>query len=308
MSINISVLGSINLDTSYHLVRIPLPGETLQIKEKTYAGGGKGANQAVAAQRSGANVHFIGAVGNDSAGKYMLNLLKKEKIDLTNVEIKNNEKTGAATILLDEKGQNSILVYAGANNLISHEQIIKAEKTIAKSDYIIAQFESPVEATLDAFKIAKKHGVTTILNPAPALKISDELLSVTDIITPNETESAIITGIKVDNQNAMHETDMYFKEKGVKVTLITLGSRGVHCSIGSISQLVPAHKVNVVDTTGAGDTFVGAMASILKPDFSNIFEAIDYGQKASSITIEVMGAQPSIPTREMVEKAYGKEL
>ncbi|MBA1393067.1 ribokinase, partial [Lactobacillus sp. XV13L] len=102
-------------------------------------------------------------------------------------------------------------------------------------------------------------------------------------------------------------TDMYFKKKGVKLTLITLGSRGVHCSIGSISRLVPAHKAHVIDTTGAGDTFVGAMASVLKPDLSNIFEAIDYGQEASSITIEVMGAQPSIPTRKKVEEVYGTE-
>ncbi|MCT6811680.1 MAG: ribokinase [Lactobacillus helsingborgensis] len=307
MSINISVLGSINLDTTYHITHIPLPGETLQVNKKTYAGGGKGANQAVAAQRSGATVHFIGAVGNDTAGKFMLETMGKENIDLANVEVKENEQTGAATILLDKNGQNSILVYAGANSLISHKQIVKAEDVIAKSQYIIAQFETPIKATLEAFKIAKKHNVITILNPAPAAKISDELLELTDIITPNETESAFITGIKVKDQNAMHETDMYFKKKGVKVTLITLGSRGVHCSIGSISQLVPAHKVHVVDTTGAGDTFVGAMASILKPDFSNIFEAIDYGQKASSITIEVMGAQPSIPTREKVEQVYGKE-
>ncbi|MBA1393176.1 ribokinase, partial [Lactobacillus sp. XV13L] len=142
MSTNITILGSINLDTTYHITRIPLAGETLQIKEKTFAGGGKGANQAFAAQRSGAKVHFIGAVGNDEAGKRMLKAMKEEGIDLANVAVKDNEKTGTATILLDQNGQNSILVYSGANGLIDHRQIINAESTIANSNYIIAQFET----------------------------------------------------------------------------------------------------------------------------------------------------------------------
>lgn len=307
MNNDISVLGSINLDTTYHMTRIPLPGETLHISKKTYAGGGKGANQAVAAKRSGANVHFIGAVGNDEAGKYMLDAMKKEDIDLANIEVKSQESTGSATILLSERGQNSILVYAGANGLIDHQQILKAKNTIVNSDFIISQFETPIDSTLEAFKIAKQNGVITVLNPAPATVISDELLNLTDIITPNETESTVITGIKVNNQNAMCDIDMYFKEKGVKITLITLGSRGVYCSIGSLSQLVPAQKVHAIDTTGAGDTFVGAMVSVLRPDFSNIFEAIDYGQKASSLTVKTIGAQPSIPTKQKVEEVYGGE-
>lgn len=307
MSADISILGSINLDTTNHITRIPLPGETIQVKKKTSAAGGKGANQAVAAQRSGTNVHFIGAVGDDAAGSFMLDKLKKEKIDLTDVEIKKGKRTGAATILLDEKGQNSILVYAGANELINDEQITRAENTIAKSDFIVAQFESPISATLKAFKIAKKHGVTTILNPAPAAKIPDELLKVTDIIAPNETESAVITGIKVNNKDAMTETAKYFRKKGVEITLITLGSRGVYFSTPSQSELVPAHKVKAIDTTGAGDTFIGAMVSVLKTDLSNISTAIDYGQMASSITVQGLGAQPSIPTKEKIEEVYGKD-
>lgn len=307
MSVEISVLGSINLDTTYHIPRIPLPGETIHVNQKTSAAGGKGANQAVAASRSGAHVHYIGAVGSDDAGKYMLEALKRDGIDLTDVEIRKDESTGAATILLDEKGQNSILVYAGANGKINHEQIVKAESTIAKSNFIIAQFETSMAAALEAFKLAKKHGVTTILNPAPAAKISEELLKVTDIIAPNETESAVITGIKVDSQAAMDKTASYFKAKGVGTTLITLGSRGVYYAHAGQSSLLPAHKVHAVDTTGAGDTFIGAMASVLRPDLTNISAAIDYGQKASSITVQGLGAQPSIPTKEKVEEVYGKE-
>lgn len=301
---NISVLGSINLDTTDHIARIPLPGETIQVHAKSSAAGGKGANQAVAARRSGANVYFIGAVGDDLAGKSMLDTLKKESIDLTNVEVKSEERTGAATILLDDNGQNSILVYAGANSLIDEAQIRKAESTIAKSDFIVSQFETPIGATLEAFKIAKKQGVITVLNPAPATEIPDELLNVTDIIAPNETESAVISGIEVVDQESMKKTADFFRNKGVANTLITLGSRGVYCSTEVGEKLVPAHKVKAVDTTAAGDTFIGAMVSVLKKDLSNILKAIDYGQMASSITVQGLGAQPSIPTDKKIKETY----
>ena len=303
----ISVLGSINLDTTLHIDHIALPGETLHVSEKSSAAGGKGANQAVSAQRSGADVSFIGAVGVDDGGKFMLETMKNEGIDLPQVEKRADVDTGAATIMLDKSGQNSILVDAGANATVDAEQIKKASETIKNSDYIIAQFETPIPATIEAFKIAKKNGVTTILNPAPASEVSDELLSVTDIIAPNETESAAITGIEVDNEENMLKTADYFRNKGVKMTLITLGERGVFYCDGNRHGLVPAHIVKAVDTTGAGDTFIGAMSSVLKPDMSNIDEAIDYGQKASSITVQNLGAMPSIPTKEKVEKVYGKE-
>lgn len=303
----ISVLGSINLDTTLHINHIPLPGETLHVSEKSSAAGGKGANQAVAAQRSGGQVNFIGAVGTDDGGKFMLNTMKQEGINLDQVKTLADADTGAATILLDEKGQNSILVDAGANAKVTPAQVKEAAETIKQSDYIIAQFETPIDSTIAAFKIAKENGVVTILNPAPAAEVSDELLSVTDIIAPNETESASITGIEVNNEDNMIKTAEYFKNKGVKMTLITLGERGVFYCDGDKSGLVPAHTVRAVDTTGAGDTFIGAMSAILKPDLSNIDAAIDYGQEASSITVQRLGAMPSIPTKAEVEKVYGKE-
>ncbi len=210
--------------------------------------------------------------------------------------------------MLDEKGQNSILVDAGANAEVNPNQIDNAEETIKNSDYIIAQFETPIDATIEAFKIAKKNGVVTILNPAPATKVSDALLAVTDIIAPNETESALITGIEVNNEENMLKTAEYFKQKGVNTTLITLGERGVFYANGTHHALVPAHKVKAVDTTGAGDTFIGGLTAILKKDLSNIEKAISYGQKASSITVQTLGAMPSIPTKDKVEEVYGKEF
>ena len=233
-----------------------------------------------------------------------MNELEKEKINLSNVQIKDTAQTGTATVLLDENGQNSILVYAGANGLIDSSQINKAEDTIANSDYIIAQFETPISAIISAFTIAKKHGVTTILNPAPATTIDNKLLKVTNIIVPNETESAAITGINVTDEESMQRTARYFREKGVKVTIITLGSRGVYYSSPTENRFISAYKVNAVDTTGAGDTFIGAMTSVLTTDLLNISAAIDYGQQASSITVQGIGAQPSIPTKEKIKQVY----
>ena len=161
--------------------------------------------------------------------------------------------------------------------------------------------------TLEAFEIAKASGVITVLNPAPGSKISDDLLEITDIIVPNETESAITTGIPVNSEVAMNKTATYFKNKGVNIILITLGSKGVYYSTKSKHGLVSAYKVNAVDTTGAGDTFIGAMCSVLNPDLSNIYSGIMYGEQASSIAVQKLGAQPSIPTKAQVEEIYGKE-
>lgn len=301
----VTVLGSINLDTTYSIPRIPLPGETMHVNGVSSAAGGKGANQAVAAARSGVDVSFIGRVGKDHGGEFMLGTMKKEGINLDNVLVDEDIETGSAVIMLDENGQNSILVDAGANGEVSVKQVEAAEDTIANSDYIIAQFETPVEATIAAFKIAKKHGVKTILNPAPAHEISDELLSLTDIITPNETESSLITGIEVNEEADMTKTAEHFRNKGVETTLITLGSRGVFYSSSVGKGFVKAFKVKAVDTTGAGDTFIGALSSVLKADYSNIEDAIKYGQQASSITVQGAGAMPSIPTREKVTEVYG---
>ncbi|RVU71667.1 MULTISPECIES: ribokinase [Lactobacillus] len=302
----ITVLGSINVDNTYAIPRIPLPGETIHVDGISSAAGGKGANQAVAAQRSGAQVHFIGSVGDDRNGELMRQTMEKEGIDLTHVTINEMVETGSAKILLDEKGQNSILVYAGANGVVNPEQALVAEDVIAKSDYIIAQFETPIVTTIEAFKIAKKHGVVTILNPAPAQKISDELLALTDIITPNEIESSAITGLKVETEADMKQNAAYFTAKGVKATLITLGEKGVYYACGREEGFVKAYKVKAVDTTGAGDTFIGALSSVLKPDLSNLKAAIDYGQRASSITVQGKGAMPSIPTKAKITAVYGK--
>ncbi|KRN44404.1 ribokinase [Limosilactobacillus ingluviei] len=303
MTKKIAVLGSLNLDTTYHVTRFPQPGETISANDKSSAPGGKGANQAVAAVRSGAQVAFIGMVGEDNEGKFMREALQEDGIDTKFLQNDPRHGTGSAIITLDANGQNDIMVYAGANFGMD-ESLLKGTDDLFKDcDFLIAQFETPQAVTAAAFKQAKAHGVTTILNPAPAKEILPELLAVTDVVIPNESESEVLTGIAVDSEAAMLETADYFKAHGVNNLLITLGSRGVFYCTPHGHGMVPAFKVKAVDTTAAGDTFIGALASQLATDLSNVADALVYAQRASSLTVQKMGAMPSIPTEAEVRAA-----
>ena len=299
----VTVVGSINLDTNLRVAYMPKPGETIHTKEMYTAGGGKSANQAVSAKRSGASTHFIGAIGDDAAGQVMLDLLKQEEIDVSGIQELENKRTGQAFITVDEAGENSIMIHSGANNAFSKQDIQKNQQLITDSQCVIAQFESPIDSTLEAFLIARKSDVCTILNPAPALQAPEELLRATDIIVPNETETQILTTITITDEQSMKQAADYFHHLGVKIVIITLGSKGAFYSTGKETGIVDAFKVKAVDTTAAGDTFIGAFASQLRPDLSNFVEAIRYGNLASSIAVQRFGAQPSIPFKEEIEEA-----
>ena len=310
MTNRITVLGSINLDTTYHVDRMPQPGETIAASNKTSAAGGKGANQAVAAARSGASTAFIGMVGGDDAGQFMRTALAENNVDISNVFIQKDIGTGSAAIILNQQGQNSIMVYGGANHEITPATINQPAviDTIRNSDFLIAQFETPQAATLAAFKIAREHGVKTILNPAPAKEVSAELLAYTDLLVPNETESEALTGITITDTESLAQTGAHFAHLGVHNLLITLGSKGVYLYQEKQATVLPAYKVQAIDTTGAGDTFIGSMTAQLKPDFSNLEEAVNYGQTASSLAVQGLGAMPSIPTAAQIAVAQAKNL
>ncbi|MCT6877093.1 MAG: ribokinase [Lactobacillus apis] len=299
----VTVIGSINLDTNLRVAQMAKPGETIHAKEHYSAAGGKGANQAVAAARSGCAVSFVGAVGDDAPGKEMLALLKKENINLDGVKEVANESTGQAFITVDDSGQNSITIYSGANYAFGQDDIEQNSDLIAASDFVVAQFETPIEATIQGFKIAQQNSAKTILNPAPAItEIPAELLQVTDIIIPNETEAATITGVEVVDEKSAKKAADKLHELGVSAVIITIGDKGAFYDFQDKQGLIPAFKVKAVDTTAAGDTFIGAMTSILKPDFSNLSDAITFANKASSLTVQGYGAQPSIPTKAEVEQ------
>jgi len=303
MTNQVTVLGSLNVDTTLRIARMPQPGETLSTENKSSAAGGKGANQAVAAARAGANTRFIGKVGNDEAGRFMVESLNNDGIDTKAIVTDKTVGTGSAFILLDEAGQNSILVYGGSNQQIKADEVLAGEDEIAKADFLIAQFETPQAATLAAFTVAKKHNVTTILNPAPAAEIDPAILKVTDLVVPNETESAVLTGIDVTDVASMDANAAKFREMGVKNLIITVGSKGAYYNTTDGSGFVPAFKVKAVDTTAAGDTFIGALSSQLKPDLSNVETALVFAQRASSLTVQGLGAMPSIPTLAQIEAA-----
>ena len=304
---HVVVLGSINVDTTYHVNRFPQPGETIAAQSKSSAPGGKGANQAVAAARSGAQTAFVGAVGSDNEGQYMLEALKENDIDTSHINIDKYHGTGSAAITLDANGQNDIMVYGGANQAMQPGEFGDLSELLTHTDFLIAQFETPQAVALDLFKQAKEQGVTTVLNPAPAHEIMPELLQYTDVIAPNETECALLTGIELTDEDSMLKSADYFRERGVKHLLITLGDRGVFYSTPDDHGRVPAFKVKAVDTTAAGDTFIGALCSQLLMDLANVEDSLRFALRASSLTVQRRGAMPSIPTGEDVKAALKQE-
>lgn len=303
MTNKVVVLGSLNVDRILQMDRVPEPGETLALNNQDMAGGGKGANQAIAAARSGAQTSFIGRVGADENGKFMLQQLVNSGVTTDLVAVDEDAGTGQAFVMVEKSGENRILIYGGANAQLSATDVKKAQTQIAAADLMVAQLETPVETTQFAFQMAKELGVKTILNPAPAVaKLPAELLKNTDVITPNETEVEILTGIAVTDEVAMLKAAQRLHDLGVATVIITLGSKGVFYDDGVQHGIVPAFKVQAVDTTAAGDTFLGALSSELNPDLSNLKTAIEYGNKASSLAVQKMGAQPSIPTRKDILK------
>ena len=306
----VCVLGSMNMDLVVKVNDIPRVGETILSKSFEKIAGGKGANQAVAAKRCGAEVAMIAKIGKDENGEILKDKLKEDNIDVKYVFEDKNESTGMAFIMVNENGNNSIIVVAGSNMTINKEEIEVSLEKIKESDILIAQFETSEEITLEAFKKAKEFGKVTILNPAPAKKINEELLRVTDIIVPNETEVEVLTGITIEILEDANKAGQVFLEKGVKFVVITLGDKGAVIIGKDFCELVPAYKVNAIDTTAAGDSFIGGLSS--KLDYKNInrqtlMEAVNFGNKVSSISIQRKGAQPSIPYLKEIEEIYGED-
>ncbi|GGC78073.1 ribokinase [Enterococcus wangshanyuanii] len=305
----VTVIGSINADTTLKMNYLPKHGETIHANELFTSGGGKGANQAIAAKRSGAKTNFIGAVGTDDTGKRMLDLLNKEMIDISGIKSLDDQTTGSAYVLLDSFGENSIIIHSGANNQITPEQVEENRNKIEASEFIIAQFESPIDSTIRAFELARAAGAKTILNPAPAIEqIPTELLENIDMIIPNESEVEILTGIKITSEQSMIHAASSLHGLGIETVVITLGSAGAFYDRAGERGIIPAYPVKAVDTTAAGDTFIGAMAAILKTDFSNLEEAIRYGAKAASLTVQRYGAQPAIPYRSELDELIVREI
>ncbi|GAA0078401.1 ribokinase [Clostridium sp. CTA-5] len=308
---NICILGSINMDLVFQIENMPKEGETILSNNFKKIPGGKGANQAVAARRSGANVYMIGKIGNDDNGRNMVEGFKKEGMNTQYISIDENETTGMAMIMVNKNGNNSIIVEPGANMKIDDNDIENAEEAISNSDIIISQFETPENVAIKAFKRAKELNKITILNPAPAKIISDELLKYTDMIIPNETEAQVITGITVSDLESAKKAAKILIDKGVKYTIITLGEKGAAVISKEDAEIVNAFKVNAIDTTAAGDSFIGGLSSKLcinELSFKNLTKAVKFGNMVSSLAVQKEGAQTSIPHLEDVIRTYKEEL
>ncbi|AUI78325.1 MULTISPECIES: ribokinase [Lactiplantibacillus] len=300
----VTVLGSLNVDSILRFKRFPKPGETLPLTGKSVAGGGKGANQAIAAARAGAQTTFIGKVGQDQEGTFMVQQLTESGVDDRFVQHSDAAATGSAFILLDASSENRILIDGGTNQLVTAEDVEQAQSVIADSTFLIAQFETPIAATQRGFELARAAKQKTILNPAPATDaVPAELLAVTDLIVPNETETETLTGVHITDEASMVAGAQKLQALGVANVIITVGSKGAFWMRGGEHGFVPAFKVDAVDTTAAGDTFIGALSSVLQPDFSNLAEAVRFANRASSLAVQKLGAQPSIPTQAEIVAA-----
>ncbi|HDJ1596866.1 TPA: ribokinase [Staphylococcus aureus] len=303
MTNKVVILGSTNVDQFLTVERYAQPGETLHVEEAQKAfGGGKGANQAIATARMQADTTFITKIGTDGVADFILEDFKAAHIDTSYIIKTTEAKTGQAFITVNAEGQNTIYVYGGANMTMTPEDVINAKDAIINADFVVAQLEVPIPAIISAFEIAKAHGVTTVLNPAPAKALPNELLSLIDIIVPNETEAELLSGIKVTNEQSIKDNANYFLALGIKTVLITLGKQGTYFATKNQSQHIEAYKVNAIDTTAAGDTFIGAFVSRLNKSQDNLADAIDFGNKASSLTVQKHGAQASIPLLEEVNQ------
>lgn len=296
----IVVIGSSNTDMIVKAGHLPLPGETVLGGQFFTAQGGKGANQAVAAARLGGQVTFVAKVGEDQFGDAAIENYLKDGINTQYVTKNPDAASGVALILVDGKGENSIAVASGANAELSEKDIDEAGEIIRSAAIVLMQLESPMDTVLYAARMAYESGAKVILNPAPAASIPMELYRYLYAVTPNETESELLTGVKVTDENSALKASEVFIGRGVRRVVITMGSKGAFVNDGDKSYMVSARKVKAVDTTAAGDTYNGAMCVALA-EGKTLRESLEFATKASAIAVTRMGAQPSIPTREEVD-------
>lgn len=308
MSNRVVVVGSANTDMVVRCPRIPAPGETVIGGEFISVPGGKGANQAVAAARLGAEVTLIARIGTDMFGDQAIEGYRAEGINVDSIVRDVSAPSGVALIIVDEKnGENSIAVAPGANSRLTPENIGAAEALIAKADVMLLQLEVPLETVAAAVRIARRQDVLVILNPAPAptLDLPQGLLESVDVLTPNEFEARRVTGM---NSDAAHEAvAAALLERGVKTVVMTLGANGALVANAQGMTHVPAFKVNPVDTTAAGDGFNAGLAVALSYDADDLVGATRYANAVGALTTTRMGAQPSLPTAASVEALLTSE-
>ncbi|CAM4352613.1 ribokinase [Comamonas aquatilis] len=295
----VAVVGSLNMDVVLTLARVPAAGETVAADDLNYLPGGKGGNQAVACARHGAQVSLFGSVGADHHGQTLKSALQADGVNVEHVSEHAGVPTGTAVIMVEPDGQNRICVVPGANaGLVLPEAALLA--VLAQSDYLVLQFETPVAVVQQALQTAQKAGCPVVLNPSPVREVPDAWWPWIHTLVVNEHEAAAFTAMPIESPQAAEQAARALLARGVQQVVVTLGAQGAVAVAQGAASFHPAPVVSVVDTTAAGDTFLGAMVTRLA-EGSALADAVPWGIRAASLCIGKAGAQPSIPTREQVQ-------
>lgn len=286
------IVGSINMDTVLQVARLPLAGETVLSRSMERYAGGKGANQAVAAARLGAKVHFIGHVGADEAGGFMISSIRESGVMTSAIEVSADAQTGIALITVSDDGENCIVVNQGANALVDEEQLGRCESLLSSASYCVFQLEIPVETVFAGIRHCRTLDVKTVLNPSPSAQIPDDILSCLSLLIVNQTEYTFLAG-------AGSDPIQFVRDKGIHDMIVTLGARGLeHVTVDNVHRY-PAIHVKAVDTTGAGDCFLGALIAMLAEN-RPYDEAINIAMQAAAISVTRLGAQRAMPYRHEI--------
>jgi len=301
----ILVVGSSNTDMIIKVQHIPKPGETILGGEFASAAGGKGANQAVGAARAGGAVTFIARVGQDMFGDKAIAGFVADRINVKHVVRDRTSPSGVALIFVAENGENSIAVASGANACLTPADLKKAKSAFNSASVVVLQLETPLKTVEAAVKLAANAGARVILNPAPARPLSDALLRRVYLLTPNETEAELLTGLRVQNDAAAGKAADALLARGVRNVIITLGARGALVAGEQGRGFVPGHKVKAVDTTAAGDVFNGTLAVALA-EGKSLLDAARFATAAAAISVTRLGAQTSAPTRKEIDRLAAK--
>lgn len=293
------VIGSANMDLTVRVERLPHVGETVSRGEFYASFGGKGANQAVAARKAGADVRFLAKVGCDQNGNAILDNLEDLGLSSEGILRDESRHSGVAIIMVDEMGNNAIAVAPGSNRNLTEEDVLRAETRISWGQVLLAQLETPLPSVREALRLARTHGLVTILNPAPAHPLPREILSLVDILTPNEVEAASLTGIDVHSADEATRAGEKLLESGANQVIVTLGKEGCCWVRRDCRQIFPPFSVTAVDSTAAGDAFNGALACAVA-EGCPMEEAIRFGSAAGALAATRRGAQDSLPTRDEI--------
>ena len=295
---SIIIFGSVNIDLIATTPRLPTPGETINGNNFFTAGGGKGANQAVAAAGLGIPTKIVGRVGNDSFGQQLLVSLSTANVDTTDVLVDENTHTGVAVIAVGASGENNIIVVPGANHSINNTDVERLKNLLSDVTALLLQLEIPVEVAISAAKVAQEMGVKVILDPAPMpANFPNDFYNLIDIITPNEIEASQLVGFEVNNQETAMEAAVELCHRGVKNAVVKIGDRGVICATKEEAFFQPAFVVKTIDTVAAGDAFNGGLAAALDTGLS-LKEAVKWGAAAGALCTTKPGAQPAMPDRK----------